>query len=374
MLIMKFGGSVLRDEQGFRRMASILGALTGERVLVVVSAFSTVTRDLDAMSALAANGDLVNALSALERLRQDLSALCPPPSACPADLAETLRQCFDELQSLLRAMSVTRQRTARIRDRFLAYGEFLSLHVSHAHLEAAGIPSTRVDVREVLITDDTFGAAEPNIEKTRVGVDHRLLPLFASHSMVITQGFVGCTEHGDTTTMGKESSNLTASFLGSLLHAREIVIWTDVEGVRSADPTFCEHTVVRSHLTYAQARVAAHHGVKLLYPTMIEPAERENIPIRIAHAEHPKGGHTVIANDIGETGPLITIDGEMITTLFAPRSAWLHAADAIVRALHLENDFSVTAGAEADVATMSVPHAQHRAALQLFHDHLVERP
>ncbi|CAN5558828.1 hypothetical protein BH10BAC6_BH10BAC6_09170 [soil metagenome] len=374
MLIMKFGGSVLRDEQGFRRMTSILGSTSGEPVLVVVSAFSTVTRDLDAMSALAASGHLQGALTGLEQLQGDLAALCPSPASWPEDLAQTLQQCFEEMQTLLRAMSVTRQRTARIRDRFLAYGEFLSLHVSHAHLAAAAIPATRLDVRTVLITDDTFGSAAPHIEKTRVHVEHDLLPLFNTHSIVITQGFVGCTEHGDTTTMGKESSNLTASFLGSLLKAREIVIWTDVEGVRSADPTVCNNTVVRSHLTYAQARIAAHHGVKLLYPTMIEPAERENIPIRIAHAEHPNGGHTIIANDVGETGPLITLDGETITTLFAPRSAWLHAADAIVAALHLDDQFSVSAGSETHVATMTVPLAQAHVATQLFHDHIIERP
>jgi len=373
MLIMKFGGSVLRDEQGFRRMAGILGSLSGERVLVVVSAFSTVTRDLDAMSTLAATGELPEALAGLDRLTADLAALCPARASWPEDLEDTLAACFDEMRSLLHAMYITRQRTARIRDRFLAYGEFLSLHISHAHLQAAGIPSTRFDVRSVLITDDAFGAAIPNVEKTRVHVEHDLLPQFAQHSIVITQGFVGATEHGDTTTMGKESSNLTASFLGSLLHAREIVIWTDVEGVRSADPTVCANTVVRSHLTYAQARIAAHHGVKLLYPTMIEPAERENIPIRIAHAEHPQGGHTMIARAVGETGPLVTLDGETITTLFADRAAWLLAATSIVDALHLRSAFSVSVGQEEDVATMTVPTASAKAATQLFHDHLVER-
>lgn len=350
-------------------MAEIVLTTVDRPLLVVVSAFSTLTRDLDAMSARAAAGALEEALSSLQGVAERHAAILPSHDATHA---ADVGAAFDEMTSLLRAMAVTRQRTPRIRDRFLAYGELLSLYASHAFLNAAGIPAVAVDVRTVLVTDETFGAAIPLEEKTRVHVHHHLLPLLQQHGIVITQGFVGCTEHGDTTTMGKESSNLTASFLGAMLKADEVVIWTDVEGVRSADPTVCTKTEVRAHLSYADARTAAHHGVKILYPTMIEPAEREHIPIRIAHAFAPSGEHTIISAGASSPGPIIVHESSVITTLFASRGAWLHAAAEIVTALHLDDAFSVNAGRDAGVATMSVPDTVTKEATRLFHRHLVE--
>jgi aspartate kinase len=195
--------------------------------------------------------------------------------------------------------------------------------------------------------------------------------------VVVTQGFVGRTEHGDTTTMGTESSNLTAAIAGSLLHAREIVIWTDVPGVRSTDPSVAATTYVRPHLNYDQATLAAAHGLKLLYPTMIPPAAQAGVPIRIACPSDPHGDHTIIDAQPASPAAIVVQDDHAVHMLFAHSGDVLRAISAAFEALRVRHadttQFTVQLDAARSVTTVTLPAAHVRSSAAIIHSILTEK-
>ncbi|MBP7093957.1 MAG: hypothetical protein KBB72_07905 [Candidatus Kapabacteria bacterium] len=362
MIVMKFGGAVLREPDGFRRMVRILQAQPGHGTLVVVSAFATATRDLEFASRLAQKGLAAEARERLDQVVADhrtlLRALLPS-----ATTREGMEALLDEARTALTAVldgvSTTRQLTPKTLDRILAYGEFFALHIARHVLQEAELDVVGVDAQTVIVTTADHGTASPLPEKTAIRVQHELLPALSNHRIVLVQGFVGRTEEGATTTMGKESSNLTATLLGSLLEAQEVVIFTDVEGIRSADPHTTENTSIRPHLTYDQARVAAHHGLKLLYPTMIDPAAVSGLPIRIASAEHPNGESTIIDGAPGQCLPIVIADHAgsdvEITTVFIDCPQWLPAVTSVVLELHSDTPCDVHTSHADRTAVLRVP-------------------
>ncbi len=364
MNVMKFGGAVLRDPEGFRRMVQIVReAPTGE-TLVVVSAFSTATRDLESAAQLAQKGLLAEAIGRVDRVVANHEALAKvllPVGTSGEGVQSMLLEARHELVTLLNGVSTTRQLTAKTLDRILVFGEFVALHIARDVLQEAGLDVTGVDAQNIIVTTTEHGNASPLPEKTALRVEHELLPAFEKHKIVVVQGFVGRTEDGAATTMGKESSNLTATLLGSLLRADEVVIFTDVEGVRSSDPRICAETVLRPHLSYDQASIAAHHGLKLLYPTMIEPAALSGIPIRIASAEHPHGESTIIDDNQDQCGPILIINTDEIdvelTTVFIECAQWLPAATIVVKSLHQRASCDVHTSHKENTATLRVPKA-----------------
>lgn len=362
-------------------MASILRRYPDERQVVVVSAFGAATRDLDFAARLAVKGMADDATERCRHVVDDHRTLVRDliPSATVREALDVLLQaCETDIVDLLTGIAITRQLSARTLDALLAYGEFMALHIARHVLTAENLDATSVDVRNVLVTTNDFGRAVPLVDATRVRVDHALRPLLEEHAIVVTQGFVGRSADGETTTMGRESSNLTASLLGALLGASEVTIWTDVDGIRSADPSLCDGTYPRPRLSYREARLAATHGVKLLYPTMIEPAERTATPIRIAAAAHPDAPGTVIDDDDRGHGPIVVLrdhddDDTLVdlTVLAPPPAAWVRAVATLVEDLHLDQGFGCSMEVGAGAATLTLPAPVGRRALQLLHERLV---
>lgn len=377
MIVMKFGGAVLREPDGFRRMVRIVQAQPGRGTLIVVSAFATATRDLEFASRLAQKGLGAEARERLDQVIADhetlVRALLPSASAREG-MEALLAVARDELHSVLDGVSTTRQLTPRTLDRILAYGEFFALHIARHVLQEAGLDVVGVDAQSVIVTSSDHGMASPLPEKTLIRVQHELLPALLKHQIVLVQGFVGRSEDGATTTMGKESSNLTATLLGSLLDAQEVVIFTDVEGVRSADPHLTENTLLRPHLTYQQARVAAHHGLKLLYPTMIDPAAEAGLPIRIASAENPNGGTTVIDGANGDCLPIVIVhhgmDDAEITTVFIDCAEWLQAVSSVVQNLPKNTPCDVHTSHADRTAVLRVPAHMASDVARILHQEL----
>ncbi|RPI67624.1 MAG: hypothetical protein EHM43_07180, partial [Ignavibacteriae bacterium] len=308
MTVTKFGGAVLRTPEGFRAMVEILRQAPPG--VVVVSAFASTTRNLETAARTAAGGheaDAERLLKELMHVHDDLiaSLISSPDEA--ASLRALLGEVDAQLHALLGGVAITRQLTARTLDRILAYGELMALHIARHVLKGAGIDAAWCDATTLVVTTDDHGAASPLTEKSQVRVDKLLRPMLDTHQFVLVQGFVGATENGTVTTMGRESSNLSATFLASLLGADEVRIWTDVEGIRTGDPALAEKTDGIPTLSYEQARTAAHHGVKLLFATMIEPAERAGIPIRIGSVWNPSGGETRISHTDGDPLPIVAV-------------------------------------------------------------------
>lgn len=297
MRIMKFGGAVMKNPEGFAAITSILRQYQHEPLLLVVSAFSTVTRNLKRAATLAEQADeqaaLALAKSILEQHELFASQLLQNENTRNALLA-LLHENTQRLCEYLRGVSITRELTARTLDAIMSYGEYFAVHIAKHYLQEQGFTLTFIDAADTIVTDNRYGSAIPDRELTINAIDKKLRPALHRSAMVITQGFVGRSSTGELTTMGMESSNLTATLLGELLGAREVIIWTDVDGVRSADPRYAEQTTPLPHLSYAQAYTAAINGVKLLHPHMIEPVQRASIPLHIRSAFEPTGKGTLI--------------------------------------------------------------------------------
>jgi len=381
MITMKFGGAVLQSPEGFRQMASIVRDRANTRCLVVVSAFSSTTRDLEFIARLALQGALNDSLERLRHLIDDhrllVRALIADATTREA-LAALLDDCLTVTSSILKGIAITRQRSARVLDEVLAIGEFMALHIARHVLVNEGIRATSIDARSVMITSDTYGVAEPLISPTEQLAQRSIVPLFDVNDVVVTQGFVGRTESGNTTTMGKESSNLTASVLGSALGAKEIVIWTDVQGLRSGDPDVCGNTQLRPQLTWHDARIAAHAGVKVLYPTMIEPAERAGIPIRIAMAAQPDGEDSVLGVDAPPCASIVVLTDDVetqrsrVTTVFPAHKRWLTSVLYCIQKHNLDDDFTCAIETPRQLAHIEVPLHSGRSFARTLHEQLIE--
>lgn len=308
----------MKNPEGFAAITSILQQYQHEPLLLVVSAFATVTRSLKRAATLAEQADenaaLALADTILEQHELVASHLLHDEHTRKA-LLELLRENTKRLHEYLRGVSITRELTPRTLDAIMSYGEYFAVHITKHYLQEQGFTLAFIDAADTIVTDNRYGSAIPNRELTTQAIDKKLRPALHRSSMVITQGFVGRSATGELTTMGMESSNLTATLLGELLGAREVVIWTDVDGVRSADPRYAEHTTPLPHLSYDQAYTAAINGVKLLHPHMIEPVQRASIPLHIRSAFAPMGKGTLVTRATPAVVPPILSLQNNITVL-----------------------------------------------------------
>ncbi|MBK9246828.1 MAG: hypothetical protein IPM69_01630 [Ignavibacteria bacterium] len=307
---MKFGGSVLRNPEGFAQMVHILRAESAP-MLVIISAFGSSTRDLEHAARDAESGkqDLAYAYSdaVLNEHRHFADSLLKDTTTKSA-LNFFLDESSIRIKDLLKGISITRELTNRTLDIILSYGELLAIHIVRHFLDEAGFELTFVSAENIIVTDNVHGAATPNHKLTAHKVVSALLPAFEKKKIVLTQGFVAKSSLGEITTMGKESSNLTATLLAELLSATEVIIWTDVEGICTADPKIVSDSRTIPSMSYAEAHNAAVAGLKLIYSTMIEPAERSNIPITFRSAFHITSNYTTISHQsVHSELPLIAL-------------------------------------------------------------------
>ena len=255
----------------------------------------------------------------------------------------------------------------------------MAVHIAH-HVLQFRFPIENIgsiNAHDIVVTDDNFGAAKPLTSPTLVRVQHTLLPTFTTHRIVCIQGFVGNTEEGVITTMGKESSSLTATVLASLIQASEVVIYSDVVGLRSADPHLVSNTIARTHISYELARQCAQNGLKLLFPTMIEPAENANIPIRIASAEAPNGNSTIISGKGALEWFVLQTpnadDTTTITCIHANKSLWFAASHEIAKQLQHDEILDVQTNFAQNLAHMRVSTNVAQQAATIFHSALIQQ-
>ncbi|HEX7614023.1 MAG TPA: aspartate kinase, partial [Thermoanaerobaculia bacterium] len=246
--IHKFGGTSLGDASRIRNAARLLAAARRKRpVVAVASAMGGVTDVLLEAARDAERGRLSLARRAVESLR-----------ARHAATGRELGVRFDEaplreLDAALQGVSLLRERTARVTDLVSSFGERLSAPLLAAALAKAGVPARAVDARDMLVTDDRHGAATCDRKKSDPRVRRRLRPLLSSGVLPVVTGFIARSVKGETTTLGRSGSDTTAALLGAALLAREVVIWTDVDGVLSADPRVVKGARLLPRLSYREA-------------------------------------------------------------------------------------------------------------------------
>lgn len=307
-LVMKFGGTSVAGAAAMRRVARIVAKAkaAGGPVVVVVSAMSGVTDALLSACRAAGDGDVEDVerrvLDIQERHRAVVDELCGDDR--DAVWTDVRRHCED-VRAVLTSVAVLRELTPRGADRVAAAGELMASRVMTALLHGAGVPVRWIDPRRAIVTDANFGAASP-LGATRTAARRELSNATASDEVAIIGGFVGATEDGITTTLGRGGSDYSAAILGAVLDAREIQIWTDVDGILTADPRVVPDAQPVPQLTFEEASELAYFGAKVLHPSTILPAIERNIPVRVLNTTRPEGHGSVITADAQPDGPPLT--------------------------------------------------------------------
>jgi len=295
MVVLKFGGTSVADGDGLARLVRIVSGESRPR-LVVVSALATVTDTLIAIAQMAAEGRQQAAEAAVASLaRRHLQLAAGMRDAGRrARCAAAVRRRLVDLRTLVRGAGLVRGASPALLDAIMAHGELLSSCIVAEALEDAGVAAAWVDSRAVLVTDGQPGCAEPDYAATSRLLREVIQPEFARGRAPVVGGFIGATAAGVTTTLGRGGSDWTASIMGACLGAEEIQIWTDVDGMLTADPRVLPSARLVPHLSFDEATELAQFGAKVLHPATIRPAVERDIPVRILNSRRPDGGGTWI--------------------------------------------------------------------------------
>jgi aspartate kinase len=299
VVVQKFGGTSVADPEAIHRLIQIVRTARerdGRGPAVVVSAMSSVTDSLLAIASAAGAGRVDDALSRLDQLRErHLSAARTlAATEAKAALGEQITSHFDDLVALARALGVLGEVSPRTLDVVAATGELLSSRIVVAALLEAGLPSEWVDARRAIVTSGDHTRAVPLGPETDAALRATVLAAVEAGKVPVLGGFVGSTVDGHTTTLGRGGSDYSAAIVGAGIGAREIQIWTDVDGMLTADPRVISSPRLVPHLSFAEAAELAYFGAKVLHPSTILPAVERNIPVRILNSRKAAGAGTMI--------------------------------------------------------------------------------
>jgi aspartate kinase len=307
MIVMKFGGSSVDSAEAIERVAGIVRGTLGRRPIVVVSAMAKTTRRLLDAAAAAAAGERGAARSAYDDIetyhRRESHGVVPAAGRPALDAA--LDPFFNELRTQLDEISSTRTLTPRIADSVAGYGELLASTILSFALSHHGVDAAWVDCRRVVVTDDDFTRARPLYGPTNARLREALLPLLRAGRAPLVGGYVGATLQGVATTLGQEGSDFSAAIVGAALGAKEVQIWTDVDGMRTADPRLFPGARRIRTLSFAEALELACSGAKKPHFGTLGPASRAGVPIRILDSRQPGTEGTVIGRRNPDAPPTI---------------------------------------------------------------------
>lgn len=291
--VMTFGPVSLRSPAAVRDMIRLADNEAGmQQIAVVVSALPAVTEELAGAARLAAVGDdrFDTILTDLEQRHFEVVRCCLPIARQSAVLA-TVRFHFNQLDDILHGVSVIKELPARTLDKVLSYGDWLSSHIFAEGLKELR-PATRLlDTRSIIVTDSVFAAAHIDFPESK----RRIREHFDGNTLLnVATGSIGASPQGDTTTLGRGGAEYVASVIAAALAADELTLWTDTDGVMTADPKKVPAAHPIPHLTYVEAMELSHFGDDFIYPPALIPALKHQIPIRVRNAFNPAAAGTRI--------------------------------------------------------------------------------
>jgi len=321
--VMKFGGTSVADAECIKRAGAIIqGAVLKGPVVVIVSAMSGVTNALIQAAHQARDGHDA-ASSELARLltEQHVSAIKTllRDEDTRASLTTETECIIQQAWSICHGTALLRELTPRALDAVCSVGERLSAKLFAAMLCEMGVPSRAIDAIEIIVTDATHGQAEPDLNQTQIQARCRVLPLLEEGLCPVITGFIGATPQGTLTTLGRGGSDYSATIIGAVLDAQEIVIWTDVDGVLSADPRLVKEARTLREISYNEAAELAYFGAKVLHPKTLRPVAEAGIPVWIRNTFAPsKAGTRITAQGSAKPGgvkAITAIDEVSIVTV-----------------------------------------------------------
>ncbi len=296
--VMKFGGTSVGNGECIARAAEIIAVAAREgSVVAVVSAMSGVTNRLIEAAQKSEQGD-ANAGNELAGVLREQHLQAIETLVRRADsrehLAKQAEKIIDEVRGLCRGTSLLRELTPRTLDAISSVGERLSARLLAGALSELGLQAVAVEATEVIVTDRAHGQAEPLMTGTRERASARLRPLLNEGTIPVVTGFIGATATGTLTTLGRGGSDYSATILGAALDATEVIIWTDVDGVLTADPRLVPEARTLGEISYNEAAELAYFGAKVLHPKTLRPVAEAGIPVWIRNSFAPERGGTKI--------------------------------------------------------------------------------
>ena len=299
MIVMKFGGTSVQDAVAINRAAEIVSGRVARAPVVVVSALAGVTETLLRVARLAREGSVDSALASLAELcRRHLEtarALLSTSSGSGVEqVEEEVQHQFAELENLLRSVATLGELTARSQDAIVSFGERLSSAIVTEAFRSRGIAAELADSRRFIITDDSFSRAAPDMPETARHCGEVLGPMIKAARVPVVQGFIGSTSEGITTTIGRGGSDYSAALIGAALGAEAIEIWTDVDGLMTADPRVVTGARRIRVISFAEAAELSYFGAKVLHPSTVLPAVERGIPVHIYNSTNPSCEGTLI--------------------------------------------------------------------------------
>ena len=359
--VLKFGGTSIEDGAAVARVGPSIKARARAATVVIVSAMSGVTNALIESFRSVSNRGVENSLALLDehfsRHVQVAEQLIPARVPQVRHLIDMSRSEIAELLASALEIRLTPSHVSdnggrlresgfmRIHDAIASYGERLAANLMTMVLEEHGVHAEYVDARRCVITNDTHGNAEPLLTELQHQTRAELLPLVNAKRVPVLGGFFGATTTGVTTTLGRGSSDYSATLIGAALHAREVQIWTDVDGIQTADPHLVKGTRTVPHVSYEEATQLAKLGARVMHPKMIEPVIAQGIPIRILNSHAPrqrgtlisakpansKGGFKAIAHKVAGKNAVVGFVGHGLKINFRVEP---DSVGAVVRQLH----------------------------------------
>jgi aspartate kinase len=293
MLVFKFGGASVRDAAAIQNVASILSLYPGKKLTVVVSAMGKSTNKLEEIvEALETkNHKLFSGLvDELEEFHMDIMATLFPERHFK--IYQTIEELFEKLRS--RYEAVFSENKSFEYDQVVSLGEVLSSQIVSAYLIDQDFSVQWMDARKLIRTDHSYQEGKVDWEKTEQLVRENMLPSFMDADILLTQGFVGHTAEGFTTTLGREGSDYTAGILAYCGEAESVTIWKDVPGMLNADPKYFENTKKLEAISFKEAIELSYYGASVIHPKTIQPLQNRNIPLYVKSFLDPKSDGTVI--------------------------------------------------------------------------------
>jgi aspartate kinase len=333
MIVMKFGGSSVESAAAIERVAGIVKAREPRRPVVVVSAMGKTTNKLLAIAQAAIAGHREDYIRQIHDLRDFHSreARQVVPLGERATLDRVLDEHFQELTELVKGLAVLGELTPRSVDAISSYGERLSSIIVSLAFRHFGMDAVHVDARDAIITDKRHTQAAPLYPETYAKVAEIVAPL-AEKQVVVMGGFIGSSKDGVTTTLGRGGSDFTASIVGAGAGAEEIQIWTDVDGMLTADPTILPGGHRVKIISFAEAAELAYFGAKVLHPATVVPAMEKNIPVLILNSRRPEvEGTRIIADAVSCGNPVKSIACKRKITLINVHSTRMLMAHGFLR-------------------------------------------
>lgn len=305
---MKFGGTSVGDIQRLQEVATIVRTYLPQRPIVVASAMAGVTNTLLETAQLALRRETDHVKKNIETLKEkhlNVVNTLLKDAARHRELIQRQSALTDELANLYRGVSLLKELSVRSVDAIASFGEILSCLQLAAILKDNGVNAEFVDARTIIRTDNHFGEAAVDFSVTNEKVKTELQRLIGKEIVPVITGFIASTTDGLTTTLGRSGSDYTGSIVGAAMDSEEIWIWTDVDGVMTADPRYVTGAKVLSDISYREAAEMSYFGAKVIHPKTMMPAIEKNIPIRIKNTFNPSHPGTLISRSTSTTDRVV---------------------------------------------------------------------